>query len=340
MMFTQAICVLIAPAAVYAAAFPWALPEPTIFAPAPDNWSPAPTAAPQLSAFLLFKRQTNSGDNTCGFVSGSSRTSSTLRKHNPSNNVTESSITCPNTSVCATNTLNGVHGCCDPKSLDACTIPTTCIPSIGFSTLCTDALCSTNAAILKCTEAAAPACFKWLITYSKTVMTQHGCASQAFTSSAQRSWGVQTSIPPELYRTATMTVAVTPTATASFVQSDNGKAEQPLAAIIGGTVGACIAIALLVLAIIILHRRRAKRNVAPKAQYHGPVTAFDPNNMLETSDAKIWQQRAGPLSRSSDAMPQYPGMGTARYGVVEVEGVQRAVEVDGRGLGQKRVELH
>jgi hypothetical protein len=62
--------------------------------------------------------------------------------------------------------------------------------------------------------------------------------------------------------------------------------------------------------------------------------------MLETSDSKMWQQHAGPMSRPSDAVPQYPGMGTARYGVVEVEGVQRAVEVDGRGVREKVVELH
>jgi hypothetical protein len=90
MMLTQAICVLVAPAAAYAAAFPWALPEPTIFAPAPDNWSPAPTAAPQLPGFSPFKRQSTPGDNTCGFVSGSSRTntSRSLQKHQTSNKST------------------------------------------------------------------------------------------------------------------------------------------------------------------------------------------------------------------------------------------------------------
>jgi hypothetical protein len=172
-------------------------------------------------------------------------------------------------------------------------------------------------------------------------MTQHGCAAQGFTSSAQRSWGVQTSVAPELYRTATVTIAVTPTAAATLVQSDGSSAKQPLAAIIGGTIGACTAISLLVLALLIFRRRRrAKRDVAPKAQYHGTVTAFDPNNMMETSDSKMWQQHAGPVSRPSDVVPQYPGMGTARYGVVEVEGVQRAVEVDGRGVREKVVELH
>jgi hypothetical protein len=32
-------------------------------------------------------------------------------------------------------------------------------------------------------------------------------------------------------------------------------------------------------------------------------------------------------------MPQYPGMGAGRYGIVEVEGLQRPVEVDAEGEG-------
>jgi hypothetical protein len=75
MMFSYTLCVLLAPAAAHAAAFPWALPEATKIAPTPDNWSPAPTAAPQLRfpGSELFRRQTAQGGNTCGFVSGSSR---------------------------------------------------------------------------------------------------------------------------------------------------------------------------------------------------------------------------------------------------------------------------
>jgi hypothetical protein len=72
MLLTHFIGVLLAPAAVSAAAFPWAMPEPTIFAPAADSWSPAPTPAPYFPGFELFKRQTLETDNTCGFLSGSS----------------------------------------------------------------------------------------------------------------------------------------------------------------------------------------------------------------------------------------------------------------------------
>jgi hypothetical protein len=72
-MLSHAICVLLAPAVAFGAAFPWALPEPTVFAPAIDVWSPAPTAAAQLPALALFGRQEQQGNNTCAFISGSLR---------------------------------------------------------------------------------------------------------------------------------------------------------------------------------------------------------------------------------------------------------------------------
>jgi hypothetical protein len=81
MMLHHAACMLLAPAVAHAAAL-WALPEPTRHAPAPDNWSPAPTAAAQLLGFELFRRQTDTG-NTCGFISGSSRIYSLPLYHFP-----------------------------------------------------------------------------------------------------------------------------------------------------------------------------------------------------------------------------------------------------------------
>lgn len=70
MIITPAIYALLAPTLAYAAAFQWSLPEPTAFVPAADNWSPAPTAAPQLPNFDLFKRQSGEGGKTCAFISG------------------------------------------------------------------------------------------------------------------------------------------------------------------------------------------------------------------------------------------------------------------------------
>lgn len=62
----------LAPALASAAAF--AMPEPTQhFAVAADNWSPAPTTAPQSYIFGREAQQANQ-DYTCGYVSGLSGT--------------------------------------------------------------------------------------------------------------------------------------------------------------------------------------------------------------------------------------------------------------------------
>jgi hypothetical protein len=66
-MFQYSICAFLAPALAAGAAFPWAMPEPTFVVPAADNWSPAPTPAPQFGAIELFKRAAD--DNTCGYIS-------------------------------------------------------------------------------------------------------------------------------------------------------------------------------------------------------------------------------------------------------------------------------
>lgn len=47
-----------------------------------------------------------------------------------------SSLTCNNpTYVCATNTKYDVHGCCNPASMDACTLYTTCVDNAALSTI-------------------------------------------------------------------------------------------------------------------------------------------------------------------------------------------------------------
>ncbi|KAH8725155.1 hypothetical protein GQ44DRAFT_739933 [Phaeosphaeriaceae sp. PMI808] len=326
MMFPHAICVLFAPAVVRAAAFPWALPEPTVFMAVADNWSPAPTPAPRLGELKLFRRQQET-DNTCGFLSG-------LR---------ESSITCYNTNeICATNTYNGVHGCCNPKSLSYCSIPTTCIPSSAMATACTDAACSSNGLITKCTDSGLPACYKWIFQYSKTLMTQHGCDSKGFTITVPRSPGLPgSSIPPELFRTVTSTVFTTPPPSSSAIPTALPKpSKPPIGTIVGATIGGCTFISLIVIAIYFLHRRRkvtARNSVVqpPPAVFqdaNGTVTeynalGFPTTKFPETAETKRWQERyAGPVHRENNSIPQYPGMAPGMNGVVEVDGVQRPVE--------------
>jgi hypothetical protein len=178
-------------------------------------------------------------------------------------------------------------------------------------------------------------------------MTQHGCAAAPFTSTAQRSWGVQqTSVSQEAVSTASATVDASTSDTPTALPAP-GPGNQNLGAIIGGTIGGCTVITLLILAFVIFRRRRksAKIEQAPQAQYHGPVMQFDPMSPEHVAgkDDKMWPlHSAGPVSRASDTVPQYPGMGTARYGVVEVDGVQRPVEVEGEGntRGYERSELY
>ncbi|KAF1845509.1 uncharacterized protein K460DRAFT_355323 [Cucurbitaria berberidis CBS 394.84] len=309
------LCAVLAPALARAAAFPWALPEPTVFVPAVDAWSPAPTEAPHLSGLDLFRRQQSETDNTCGFVSGSSA----------------SSLTCQNpTAICATNTFYGVHGCCDPASLSSCSIPTTCIAKTAMSATCTDAACSSNAAIVKCTADGLGECYQWLIEYPSTTMTQHGCASSQFTITAQRSWGPSISSSIEGRRTVTVTASAVTTPTSTLASSASSK--QNIGTIVGGTIGGCVFLSIMALAVFVWYRRRKAQQestLQPKTQYHSHVMAeHNPlgfhTNYVE-NDHKLWQQQhLGAVHRSSNAVPQYPGMN--QCGVVEADGVQRPVE--------------
>jgi hypothetical protein len=108
--------------------------------------------------------------------------------------------------------------------------------------------------------------------------------------------------------------------------------KQNLAPIIGGTIGACTFISLVILAFVVYRRRKAAQVGAvqtPVAQYHDVNGGYDPHAMYE-NDSKSWQlQRVGPVLRENNAVPEYPGMGVGQYGIVEVDGVQRPVEVQG-----------
>lgn len=106
------------------------------------------------------------------------------RRWRPSLTSTVQPITCSDTTqICATNTLHGVAGCCDPSNLSACTIPTQCIPLASISTLCTGT-CDTNPAILKCTLPSMSECYVINIAYSKTSMV----ITRQSTYCAQHRW--------------------------------------------------------------------------------------------------------------------------------------------------------
>ena len=164
-------------------------------------------------------------------------------------------------------------------------------------------------------------------------MTQHGCTNKGFTASAARSWGVS-SVPAELYRTTTVLVTPSSTPTPTLTPSTD-PAKPSLGAIIGGTIGGCTILSIFAIIAFLLHRRRKKARESikqrPITQFHPDVgvTEYNPNGFptptFSDNEAK-WQQHQGPVTRPSEAMPHYPGMGAAHYGIVEVDGLQRAVE--------------
>ncbi|KAF2628818.1 hypothetical protein BU25DRAFT_409845 [Macroventuria anomochaeta] len=310
MRLSYARCAILAPALASAAAL--AILEPTQhFAVAAVNWSPAPTAAPQFKIFGREALQANEG-NTCGYISG----------------LSASSITCPNSQICATNTFFGVHGCCDPSSLSACIIATTCIPSSVMSASCTNDACSSDNAIAKCTESTAPECYKWLFAYESTTMTQNGCAARGFTSTAPYSYGL-TSTPSPIIVTVTASASPASTPTSTLNEGEGGEKKQTLGPIVGGTIGGCTILSLVALTAFLIHRRRVNAR-QEHAQTHPPLTSqyyhnspeFDPNGFPTTNgwseqDIKNWQQQGG---------VHRPGV--PYFGVSEVHGYDRAVEVE------------
>lgn len=63
-------CAVLAPAFVFAVPGP----QPTVkmeIDPAVMGWSPAPTQGPMMGAMEMFRKR-DGGDNTCGYISGSS----------------------------------------------------------------------------------------------------------------------------------------------------------------------------------------------------------------------------------------------------------------------------
>jgi hypothetical protein len=160
-------------------------------------------------------------------------------------------------------------------------------------------------------------------------MTQHGCATKGFTSSAVRSWGLLTSsVVREPVVSVTAATSATDTSTPTLAPAP-ASSKLDLGVIVGGTIGGCTVLSLVVLAMFLVHRRRkTATQIAPVTQYHSAVTENSPHGFPVEVDAgdeqKAWGR--GEVSRAGEEAPRYPGMGSAKYGVVEVDGVQRPVE--------------
>ncbi|EUC43834.1 hypothetical protein COCMIDRAFT_99801 [Bipolaris oryzae ATCC 44560] len=313
-LFTLA---FLAPAIANAAALSKATPEPTHFVSSVDIWGPAPTAAAQLP-LSIFKRQTSGSDYTCGFVSGSP----------------DSPITCANpTQKCATNTYFGIHGCCDPASNAPCTLPTSCIASTDMTASCTDTACSSDEAIVKCTTSTAQKCYQWHFIYDNMVMTQHGCAETAFTSTAYRSTGMSIllSSNTETGKRETVTATVTtkevvssspslPAVTEDKDTTTSEEGKNSLGAVIGGTVSACVFVCFLAFVGFLAWRRRRNLKGRNAQSYKQQQSMIEYHAVLYGDDNKAWDQQHGVV-----ACERVICMGDG-VGVIEMDGTQRPVE--------------
>lgn len=142
-------------------------------------------------------------------------------------------------------------------------------------------------------------------------------------------------MPTELYKTATVTIIQTPSSTPILSSSPSPK--PGIGAIVGGTIGGCVFFSIIALIAFLIYRKRqnAKDTAAqrPVTQFHGngAMTEYNPHGFQSPymeNDHKTWQQQQqGPVHRADNSMPLYPGMGVDQYGLVEVDGTQRPVEV-------------
>jgi hypothetical protein len=74
----------------------------------------------------------------------------------------------------------------------------------------------------------------------------------------------------------------------------------------------------------------------PVTRYHSAVAEYGHGVPVEVDageEHKAWGR--GEVSRQGN-VPQYPGMGGERYGVVEVDGVQRLVEAEADNVWHAR----
>ncbi|KAH7030190.1 hypothetical protein B0J12DRAFT_321001 [Macrophomina phaseolina] len=262
---------ILAPALVLAIRPDIPEPTPVVFPDPVEGFSPKVTGAAHVgdAAVELLRRYVDY-DKTCGFVDAN----------------LASSLTCPGADICATNSVLGVAGCCNPLSLDSCVIFTSCVPSSQLAS-CTAPSCLLNEAVAKCTEATAPYCVDWKYDYITTTMSVYGCDVSAFTGTVEITYSGQdlydissylTSIPefsfPTVFVTQTQVISAglsgsTSTSSSSSSSNNDGGSKTPIAAIVGGVVGGLAALAIVgaVLIFCLFKKRREKRNAAAAAAF-------------------------------------------------------------------------
>ena len=219
-----------------------------------------------------------------------------------------------------------MHGCCNSATLSDCILATTCIPSTALSTACAS-LCTSDPAVTRCTASTAAECYRLFIIYETAIVVQHGCAAEAYTTTAYRTPGLTSSLP------ADQLVTVTVTAGTSTPTSAVPNAKSHLGPIVGGTVAGCVVVSCLLASLFIWRRRKrtaaaaASHPPTPAPSYapspfpvHASVTEYNPLGFAgyqHPDDAKTWAPR-GAVWRPE----------VQRY-AVEVDGREGRVEVPG-----------
>ncbi|KAF2754728.1 hypothetical protein EJ05DRAFT_479157 [Pseudovirgaria hyperparasitica] len=256
-------------APVMISAVPWNGPRATGDAGAEVvGWSPAPTSPPLLYRGMdsIFERQASRGDNTCGYG-----------HDDPSN-----TFSCIDDSyVCATNSFYGVHGCCNPNSLNACSIKTTCVPSSEASS-CTGA-CASNGYVALCTAGSLTGCYNILYDFGTTTMTEWGCSNVDTTilvdystsgesllpDTSQVEVPISTRVitvnPSESAEDSSADTATTIGSSSNGINSSNEGSSTNVGAIAGGVVGGVAGLAIIVAGIVFLLMRRKKKSKAAAA---------------------------------------------------------------------------
>lgn len=332
-MMRYAFCALVAPSLAAAAAFPWALPEPTFVVPELDAWSPAPTQAPDVGGLELLRRAPQ--NEVCGYLSG----------------ISSSSLTCHNSGdSCATNSYFAAHGCCRSGSLNACTIPTTCIPKTLMSASCTDKKCSSDDFTAKCTASEAPECYEFFYVYSTgnvRTLTEYGCTAKATTAIIERTYSGY--IDPnasteDSVSTSTTTETTTPTptlGTTPLAATEGDSKSNNTPAIVGGTIGGLVVIGAIITLIIFLflRDRKQKREAATHQSWvtnqSGPapgVTEYNPSGFSSPTSPYLEQTKVWtPASPDCGVEVGFGGRkndGATLFGVVETAG-REVCEVPG-----------
>ncbi|KAI1767491.1 hypothetical protein GGR53DRAFT_112856 [Hypoxylon sp. FL1150] len=252
----------------------------------PVGWTPKPTAPPGATPFDLDldldldlrRRQstTISSAATCGF---------------PADNISAPAITCTNGEYCLAMQWQSVAGCCSESNRRDCRVPTTCVESSTQTATTTQ----TDSRTLVCDDPAKPHCVTYLYNadffenlngFSFLACGSSGeAASSTIGTTPPPGWlstipgsGHSTTSGPSTTGTEptnAVTITVFPGTSSSasstpIAAATSGSGVSRTGAIVGGTVGGCAGLALILAAIFFFLRYRRRRGAEGKGIESSP----------------------------------------------------------------------